>query len=130
MNVKQGICLDTRVVFYINTGVMMYMNPTQTSCFPGETRSQCFQPPCSSPPPVVGQGLHCCVCVEVSYTKRLAVYVSQKTYLLSFSDDGDPSLGGNIRDRLSHRGTVMTVLSCIKWCRSEYMQFLLYSLIH
>ena len=38
VNVKHRIWLDTRVVFYVNTGVMMYMNPTQTSCFPGETK--------------------------------------------------------------------------------------------
>ena len=73
--------------------------------FPGKARSQCFQLPSSSAPLEVG--LHCCVCVQVSYTKGLAVYVSQKTYLLLLSDNGDPSLGGDIGNRLIHRGTLM-----------------------
>ena len=32
VNVKHRTSLDTRLVFYVNTGVMMYMNPMQTSC--------------------------------------------------------------------------------------------------
>ena len=72
VNVKQGIWLDTRLVFYVNTGVMMYMNPTQTSCLklslakPGVSAS-------NLPPHLPLRRL---VCIAVSACK----YLTQKDW--------------------------------------------------
>ena len=67
VNVEHGIWLDTRVVFYVNTGVMVYAYPMQTSCLklslakPGVSAS-------NLPPHLPVQRL---VCIAVSACKYL-----------------------------------------------------------